>query len=49
MSRHKKADKKAIRNIQIDRNIKACQIDKHLKYNNKVNYNIYDVDQMAER
>lgn len=42
MSRHKKTDKKAVRNIQIDRNIKACQIDKHLKYN-KVSYNIYNV------
>ncbi len=43
MSRHKKTDKKAVRNIQINRNIKACQIDKHLKYNNQVSYNIYDV------
>lgn len=27
---------------------KASQIDKHLKYNNQVSYNIYNVDQMAE-
>ena len=28
---------------------KASQIDKHLKYNNQVSYNIYNVDQMAEK
>lgn len=33
----------------MSRHIKAYQIDKHLKYNNKVNYNIYNVDQMAEK